>query len=309
MKKISIKSISILSVFALLLFTNCKNSETKEVAEKEVKEEVKAAAAKISAPAPSPFSTLKQKVGLTDVTLEYSRPSMKGRTIFGDLVPFGKTWRTGANANTKITFSTDVTIGEKNVAAGTYAVYTKPNEKSWDIMLYSDSDNWGNPKEWDAAKVVASTNVEVQKMPMKIETFTATFDDLTNNNGVLGLLWEDVYVGMPFTVPTEKLVMASIDEVMKGEPNASAFYDAAVYYKTADKDINQALTWVDKAIEMTKEDPKFWMLRQQSLIHAKAGKTATAIAAAKQSLELAEKVGNEGYVKMNKASLEEWGAK
>ncbi|WP_083426187.1 DUF2911 domain-containing protein [Tenacibaculum todarodis] len=309
MKKISIKSISILSVFALLLFTNCKNSETKEVAEKEVKEEVKAAAAKISAPAPSPFSTLKQKVGLTDVTLEYSRPSMKGRTIFGDLVPYGKTWRTGANANTKITFSTDVTIGEKNVAAGTYAVYTKPNEKSWDIMLYSDSDNWGNPKEWDAAKVVASTNVEVQKMPMKIETFTATFDDLTNNNGVLGLLWEDVYVGMPFTVPTEKLVMASIDEVMKGEPNASAFYDAAVYYKTADKDINQALTWVDKAIEMTKEDPKFWMLRQQSLIHAKAGKTATAIAAAKQSLELAEKVGNEGYVKMNKASLEEWGAK
>ncbi|APG66427.1 dihydrolipoamide dehydrogenase [Tenacibaculum todarodis] len=263
----------------------------------------------MSAPAPSPFSTLKQKVGLTDVTLEYSRPSMKGRTIFGDLVPYGKTWRTGANANTKITFSTDVTIGEKNVAAGTYAVYTKPNEKSWDIMLYSDSDNWGNPKEWDAAKVVASTNVEVQKMPMKIETFTATFDDLTNNNGVLGLLWEDVYVGMPFTVPTEKLVMASIDEVMKGEPNASAFYDAAVYYKTADKDINQALTWVDKAIEMTKEDPKFWMLRQQSLIHAKAGKTATAIAAAKQSLELAEKVGNEGYVKMNKASLEEWGAK
>ncbi len=309
MRKNSIKFLSVLSVFALLSFTSCQNKEVKEeVVEKEIKKEVKAPT-KISAPAPSPSSTLIQKVGLTDVTVAYSRPSMKGRTIFGDLVPYGKTWRTGANANTKITFSTDVTIDGKNVAAGTYAVYTVPNKDSWDFMLYSDSSNWGNPKEWDETKVVAKASAKVLKMPMDVETFTITFDDLTNNSGVLGLLWEDVYVGMQFDVPTDKNVMASIAEVMKGEPNAGAYYDAAVYFKSADKDVNQAVTWIDKAIEMTKEDPKFWYLRQQSLIHAKAGKTATAIAAAKQSLALAEKAGNDGYVKMNKASLKEWGAK
>ncbi|QNM86013.1 DUF2911 domain-containing protein [Polaribacter pectinis] len=310
MKKISIKFLSTLTVFTLVFFTSCQNKETNEETVKEVKEEIKKApAARIASPAPSPFSTLEQKVGLTDVTIEYSRPNMRGRTIFGDLVPYGKTWRTGANANTKVTFSTDVTVNGTNVEKGSYALYTVPNQKSWDIMLYSDANNSGLPKEWDDAKVVAKVSAEVVKMPMNIETFTITLDDLTNNSGVIGLLWEDVYVGLPITVDTDKAVMASIDEVMKGSPNANAYYTAAVYFKTENKDIDKALIWVDKAIEMTKEDPKFWMLRQQSLIHAKAGKTETAIAAAKKSLELAKKAGNDDYVKMNADSLKEWGAK
>ncbi|WP_243765965.1 DUF2911 domain-containing protein [Polaribacter cellanae] len=310
MKKISIKFLSTLTVLTMVFFTNCQNKETKEEAPKvETKEEVKPAAARIEAPAPSPFSTLEQKVGLTDVTIEYSRPNMRGRAIFGGLVPYGKTWRTGANANTKVTFSTDVTVNGKNIKKGAYALYTVPNKKSWDIMLYKDADNWGNPKEWDDAKVVASVAADVVKMPMKIETFTITLDDLTNNSGVIGILWDDVYVGLPIEVPTNEMVMASINEVMKGSPNARAYYDAAVYLKSENKDIDKALVWVDKAIEMTKDDPKFWMLRQQSLIHAKAGKKETAIAAAKQSLELAKKAGNDDYVKMNEDSLKEWGAK
>ena len=311
MRKISIKFLSVLSVSALLFLTSCQNKETKEVVEVEEIEivEDKAPVLKIATPAPSPASTIEQKVGLTDVTVKYSRPSIKGRTIFGDLVPYGKVWRTGANANTTVTFSTDVMVGNKNVEAGTYAVYTKPGKNKWEMLLYSDSKNWGNPQKWDDTKVVATVTADVLKMPMDVETFTIIFDDLTSTTGVLGLLWEDVYVGMPFTVPTDKIVMSTIDKVMKGKPDADAFYNAAVYYLNADKDINQAVTWVDKAMELKKEDPKFWMLRQQSLIHAKAGKTATAIAAAKQSLELAEKAGNAGYVKMNKASLKEWGAK
>ncbi|MEO9572055.1 MAG: DUF2911 domain-containing protein [Polaribacter sp.] len=307
MKKFSLKLLSTLTVFSLLLFASCQKTETK-VEVKKTEKKVKAPAAKISAPQPSPASTLIQKVGLTDVTVEYSRPGMRGRTIFGDLVPYGKTWRTGANSNTKVTFSSDVSIDGKNVSKGTYALYTVPNKDSWDIMLYSDASNWGNPKKWDETKVVAKTTAQVIPMPVKIETFTITIDDLTNNSGVLGLLWEDVYVGLSFEVPTDKNVMASIEEVMKGEPNASAYYDAAVYFKTANKDVNQAVTWIDKAIEMTRDDPKFYYLRQQSLIHAKAGKKATAIAAAKASLTLAEKAGNSGYIKMNKASLKEWGA-
>ena len=308
MKKFSIKFFSTITILTLVFFTSCQNKEAKEEIKEEVKEEVKAPIAKIAAPQPSPFSKMEQKVGLTDVTVEYSRPSMKGRTIFGNLVPYGKTWRTGANANTKITFSTDVTINGKNLTKGAYALYSVPNKDSWELMLYKDTDNWGNPKEWDDAKVMAKTSAEVLKMPMKVETFTITLDDLTNNSGVIGLVWEDVYVGLPFTVPTDKAVMASIDEVMKGAPNASAYYAAAVYFKTADKDVNQAVTWVDKAIEMTKDDPKYWMLRQQALIHAKAGKKESAIVAAKKSLELAKKAGNDDYVKMNTDSLKEWGA-
>ena len=176
-------------------------------------------------------------------------------------------------------------------------------------MLYNDANNWGNPKKWDATKVVAKATVNPLQMPIKVESFTITVDDLTNKTAVLGLMWEDIYVGLPFTVPTDKAVMASINAVMAKEPTAQSFYDAAVYLKSEDKDLKIAITYIDKAVEMSKNKPKFWFLRQQSLIHAKLGKTETAIAAAKQSLALAEKAGNKGYVKMNKASLKEWEVK
>lgn len=263
--------------------------------------------AQIETPAPSPSQKIEQKVGLTDVTLEYSRPSMKGRTIFGGLQDYGKVWRTGANANTKLTFSTDFMVNGKTLKAGTYAVYTIPGKKTWDIMLYTDATNWGTPRNWDDAKVAVKVTVDAQKVKSTIETFTITFDDLTNNSAVLGIMWENTYVGLQFETPTDKMVSSSINKVMNG-PTANDMYGAAVYYLQAGKDINKAQEWIDTAVKMTSDKPRFWFLRQQSLIHAKAGKTATAIAAAKQSLALAEKANNAGYVKMNKASLKEWGA-
>lgn len=148
----------------------------------------------------SPSQKIEQKVGFTEVTVEYSRPGVKGRTIFGDLVPFGKVWRTGANENTKVTFSKDVTIGGKSLKAGTYALYTIPNKESWDVIFYSDATNWGNPKEWDEAKVALKVSAKVQPVPDTIETFTITIDDLTNTSAVLGFLWENTYVGVQFDV-------------------------------------------------------------------------------------------------------------
>ncbi|WP_299672294.1 DUF2911 domain-containing protein [uncultured Polaribacter sp.] len=263
--------------------------------------------AQIETPAPSPSQKIEQKVGLTDITLEYSRPSMKGRKIFGGLEDFGKVWRTGANANTKLTFSTDVMIDGKTLKAGTYALYTIPGEKTWDIILYSDATNWGTPAKWDESKVAAKVNAATLDVPMDIETFTISFDDLTNSSAVLGIMWENTYVGLKIETPTDKMVSKSIDKIMNG-PTANDMYGAAVYYLQAGKDINQAQMWIDKAVEMTADAPKFWFLRQQSLIHAKAGKTASAIAAAKMSLKYAEKANNAGYVKMNKTSLKEWGA-
>jgi len=263
--------------------------------------------AQVKTPQPSPFSKVEQKVGLTDVTLEYSRPGMRGRTIFGDLVPFEKLWRTGANKNTNITFSDDVVIDGQSLKAGTYAIYTKPNAESWDIIFYSDASNWGTPQEWDDTKVAAKVTSKVHPLPMKIETFTIDFDEVSNNSAIIGILWENTYVGVKFEVPTDAAVVASIEKTMAG-PSANDYFSAAVYNLQEDKDITQATEWIDKAVDMTKDKPRFWFLRQQSLIHAKAGDKDGAIAAAKASLAGAEKAGNADYVKMNNDSLKEWGA-
>lgn len=260
--------------------------------------------AQLKTPAPSPSSKIEQKVGLTDVTVEYSRPSMKGRAIFGNLVPYDKLWRTGANQNTKVTFSDDVTIDGKTLKKGTYAVYTKPGKDAWEVLFYSDANNWGTPQKWDDAKVAVSTSAKVEAMPMKIETFTMSIDDLTNDSAVLGILWENAYVGVKFNTPTDKAVEESIAQVMGG-PSANDYFSSAVYYLQEGKDINKAKEWINKAVDMTKDQPRFWYLRQQSLILAKAGDKKGAIKAAKASLAGAEKAGNADYVKMNKEFIAE----
>ncbi|MDO9037258.1 MAG: DUF2911 domain-containing protein [Lutibacter sp.] len=257
----------------------------------------------IKPPQSSLAAKMEQVVGLTDVTVEYSRPAMKGRTIFGNLVPFGEVWRTGANANTKITFSDDVTIGGKELKKGTYAIYTIPNQSSWEVIFYSDATNWGNPAKWDETKVALKTTVEITPMPKKIETFTLSFDDLSNNSGVLGISWENTYVGVKFEVPTDKTTLKSIETAMAG-PTKNDYFQAATYYHTEGKDLKQALEWMKKAT--AGDDPAFWYLRRMSLIQADLGDKAGAITTAKKSLAAAEKAGNADYVKMNKESIAEW---
>ncbi|MCX2719787.1 DUF2911 domain-containing protein [Lentiprolixibacter aurantiacus] len=259
----------------------------------------------ISTPQPSPFSKIHQVVGLTDVTLEYSRPSMRGRTIFGDLVPFDKVWRTGANARTKITFSDDVTIGETTLKAGTYAIFTKPGQSSWDIYFYTDTAGGGTPSNWDESKIAAQINVPVYALADDVQTFTMNFYNLTNNGAALGMMWEKTLVGVPFAVPTRAKAQQSIEAAMGG-PSANDYFSAALYYLQEDLDLNKAKMWIDKAVSMN--DQAFWMSRQQSLIYAKMGDKAGAIKAAKKSLADAKAANNADYVKMNMDSLKEWGA-
>jgi hypothetical protein len=263
--------------------------------------------AQIKSPQASTLQTINQMVGLTNIELSYSRPSMKGRTIFGGLVPYDKLWRTGANENTKITFDKDVKIGSKDIKAGTYAIFVKPNAQTWEVYFYSDSSNWGTPPEWDAEKVVATVKANVVPMPMGIETFTITFDDITNDSTNLGILWENVYVAVPISFMTDSQVTENIESVMSG-PSSGDYYTAAVYYLNADKDIDKAKNWIDKAIEM-REKPAFWYYRQQSLIYAKAGDKKGAIKAAKESMKLAKEAGNDDYVALNTKSLEVWEGK
>lgn len=262
--------------------------------------------AQINTPEASPASKLIQTVGLTEVVIEYSRPSMKGRTIFGDLVPFDKLWRTAANAYTTISFDTDVTIAGTAVKAGTYSIFTKPGAKNWEVFFYTDTKGSGVPRDWDESKIVAKATVPVWPIEMPVETFSITIDDLTNTSAKLGIIWENTYVAVPFGVPTDAAVMKNIDRALNG-PTAGDYYAAATYFAAEGKDINKAKEWMDKAMSMT-EKPAFWQLRQYSLILAKAGDKKGAIATAKKSLEASKAAGNNDYVKMNMDSLKEWGA-
>ncbi|ALJ06522.1 dihydrolipoamide dehydrogenase [Pseudalgibacter alginicilyticus] len=262
--------------------------------------------AQVTTPQPSPFGKLEQKVGLTDVSIEYSRPSMRGRTIFGDLVSYGKLWRTGANKNTIITFSDDVVIEGHTLKAGAYSIFTTPNETSWDVVFYTDIENWGTPQKWDNSKVAVKTTVKSYPIPFDVETLTMDVNSISNNGAKLEIFWEKTYVAIPFEVPTDKIVSKSIEKAMKGT-SAEDYYAAAVYYLEEGKDIKKAQEWMEKAMSMI-ENPAFYQLRKLALIYAEAGNKKAAIEAAKKSLEGSEKVGNADYIKMNKASLKEWGA-
>ncbi|MDG1572786.1 DUF2911 domain-containing protein [Robiginitalea sp. M366] len=260
--------------------------------------------AQIRTPQPSPYSELIQVVGLTDVKITYSRPSMRGRTIFGDLVPFDKVWRTGANMNTTVSFSDAVTLGEATLPAGTYALYTRPGNTAWEVYFYTDTNNGGLPAQWDESKIAATVTATPVKGVGPVETFTITVDNLANDGATLGLWWADTYVGVPFGVPSQQQAMASIERVMAG-PSANDYFAAASYYHDSGMDLNKAKMWIDKAVEMNAD--AYWMSRRQSLIYAALGDKKGAIAAAKKSLAVARKAGNADYVKMNEDSLKEWG--
>ena len=262
--------------------------------------------AQIETPQPSPSAKFEQSVGLSKVSVEYSRPSMRDRSIFGKLLPYGKKWRTGPNENTKITFNTDVTIDGEKLKSGTYALYTIPGKSEWQVMFYKDAQNWGLPENWDSDKVALSTTVSSSDLSKEVETFTISVDDLSYNSAKLNMMWENTLVSIPFSVATDEVVSKNIDRVMNG-PGANDYYSAAVYYLQTDKDINKAKTWINKAIEMS-DNPKFYQLRQKALILAKAGDEKDAIKAAKKSIKLAKEAGNDDYVRMNEKSLKEWGA-
>jgi len=261
--------------------------------------------AQVKAPQPSPLSKIEQVIGLTDVSVEYSRPSMKGRTIFGNLVPYDKLWRTGANKNTNITFSSDVTVEGKELKKGTYAIFTKPGKQSWEVMFYSDAENWGTPKKWDDTKVAAKFSVKTNKIPFKVETFTLMFSDFKMDSAMLNIIWEETEAALKIEVPSKKMAKASIEKIMAG-PSANDHYQAAVFYKNIE-DYKKAQEHIEKAVAGRAD--AFWMHRQHSLILAKNGDKAGAIKAAQKSLKLAETAKNADYVKLNKDSLAEWGAK
>lgn len=259
--------------------------------------------AQIQTPAPSPASKIEQVIGLSKVTIDYSRPSARGRAVFGDLVPYGEVWRTGANASTDITFSDDVMLNGNNVPAGTYALYSIPNENEWTIIIYKNTELWGSGG-YDQADDVVRFTAKSMKVSNKYETFTMAFSDLADNkSAMLNIMWENTMVAFKVETNPEPKVMAQIEEQVMNNPDASQnlLFAAAGYYFDNGKDLEQAHKWVAKA---NSDSPKFWMVHLQAKIEAKMGKKSEAMATAKKSMELAEKAGNMDYVRLNEKLLE-----
>ena len=263
--------------------------------------------AQVVTPKASPVAKLQQKVGLADIQIEYSRPGAKGRTIYGDLIPYGQMWRLGANENTKITSSEALIIGKDTLKAGTYALFAKPGETSWELYFYADYSNWGLPDPWDAQKVVLQANAAVQKIQDYQENLSIELDALSNNGGTLLITWENTKVSLPFTLNTKAKVLASIDKTMAG-PSANDYHAAATYYFNENLDLKKALEWSTKAVEM-RGNSAYWMTRLKAQLQAANGDYKGAIETAKISIEAAKADGDDAYVRANEKSIAEWSKK
>lgn len=256
----------------------------------------------LQTPKASPLGKLEQKVGLTDIKIEYSRPGKNNRTVFGDVVPLNEIWRTGANENTKITTSESLIFGTDTLKAGTYAIYTKPAQEAWEVYFYSESTNWGTPAKWDDTKVALKTKALVSVLPASVETFTISLDNLENESASLSFTWDKTSAVLPFKLATNPKVLANIQKVMAG-PTAGDYYAAGNYYFQNKIDNKQALVWVSKASELQPE--AYWILRTKGLIQKELGDKKGAIDSFKKSLSAAEKAGNKQYVQMNTTSIAE----
>jgi hypothetical protein len=262
--------------------------------------------AQITTPKASPLAKIEQKVGLADITISYSRPGKKDRVIFGEVVPYGEIWRFGANENTKITSSDALIFGKDTLKAGTYALFTKPNKDNWEVYFYTETTNWGTPEKWDDQKVALKMTAPVVALNDVVENLTISIDNFHNAGATIQFSWDKTRINIPFTLNTKDKVLASIKKTMDG-PTAGDYYSAASYYFQEKLDMKQALTWCTKAVEMRPE--AYWMSRLMAQLQAANGDYKGAIETAKKSIAAAEKDGDNNYVRMNKASIDEWSKK
>jgi hypothetical protein len=223
---------------------------------------------------------------------------MKGRKIFGDVVPFGKVWRTGANQATTLTFSEDVTIGGTVVKAGKYGLVSIPDKDNWTLIVTKQLDVT-SPAAYKPENDVVRVTSKPIALKDGVETFTIQFANVKSNSCELHILWENTAVGLPISTEFDTKVMAQIDNIMNKDNRP--YFNAAMYYMDNGKDLNKALSWFDKALE---QNPKaFWVHHQKANCLAKLGKKADAVAAATKSIELAKEAKNDDYVAMNEKLL------
>ena len=242
----------------------------------------------LQSPVASPRAKVSQKVGLVNINLDYSRPSKKGRTIFGNIVPFDQIWRTGANQATSISFSDDVKINNQLVEAGEYHVYSVPRENSLDLVIYKKTDAWGSLKSFDESLIKARVTSDFYDLPFSIETFTISFGDISNAGASLNISWDNKVAIYVIDALTREKMLNSIEETMAKNPTKNDFRKAAMYYYEENINIDKAVKWIDIAFDDS-DDLKYWQLRYKALINEKAGKIKKAKKYAKKGYEIALK--------------------
>lgn len=255
--------------------------------------------AQIQVPPASPTFEVKGTIGLTEVHLVYSRPSARGRVVAGDLIPYGEVWRTGANASTKISFSTDVVIEGHKVPAGQYALYTIFNEQEATVILSKNLELWGSIG-YSADDDQLRFNVPVKHPTSSYETLTMSFSDFTMNSANFNIKWDHTKVMFSIVSQVDELVMSQIkQQVIDNAPtNPGVYFQAAGYYFDTQKNDRMALEWVDKAIAGN-EQKQYWVFHLKAKIQARLGEKSAAKATAESSIELAKAAGNPDYVRLN----------
>jgi hypothetical protein len=259
-----------------------------------------AAEAQVKMPAPSPVQTIRQDFGMGRVELTYSRPSARGRKVFGDVVPYGKLWRTGANAPVKIVFTEPVTLCDKKIDTGTYVLYTIPGEESWVVILNKGLGNWG-VDGYKESEDVARCTVPSSTLKQPVETFTMQFGQIKPESCTLEMMWEKRAVSVPITTNIKDKLRAQIESAMSGEKKP--YWQAAQFYNEYDKNLPKALENVTRAVEA---NPKaYWIMLYKARIQKEMGDIAGATQSANASRALAKEEGNDDYVKMNDDLLKE----
>ena len=261
--------------------------------------------AQISHPKASPYSEIQQDVGLTKIKVAYSRPAVRGRTIFGDLVPYGRIWRVGANESTKFTTDSDITIMGKALPKGTYALYAFPDENVWEIVFHKNTSHWGDGRkaykeEEDAFRV----SVSPQNIPYTQENFLITLENIDHNSANMEWIWENTKITIPIKVPTEQLMLLEIERSIKNNPTAQSYYEAARYLQEQDRAYNTALNYLENAIRLGGDT--YYFHRVKSLVQAALGDYEAAIISANLSLNLAQKEDKDEFVRMNKKNINAW---
>lgn len=242
-----------------------------------------APAVKIAFPDASPAATLKQRVGVTDVEISYNRPGMKGRTVFGGLVPYGEIWRTGANTATKLTFSTDVKLNGTAIPAGTYELFTIPGKTEWMIIIHKNMSQWGS-YAYDQKNDVARFKVTPSTLGSAVETMVFGLSDVHNDSATLYISWEKTRVPMKLEVDVVGTLVPQIEAAMAAPEGKKPYFASAMFYYENNLDLKKAAAWMDAAI--AEQPNQMWMIYRKGLILAKAGDKAGALAAAQQSLDL-----------------------
>ncbi len=262
---------------------------------------------RLNTPTLSPISKISQEIGLTEIQLEYSRPSAKGRSVFGGLVPYDKIWRTGANASTNITFNESAIVGGNSIEKGTYALYTIPGVEQWTIIIHSNitlrslAGNAYKPKD-----DVFRFTVKPQQLNQYTETFTMQFTDLKTNSSNLQLLWEHTLVNIPIAVEVDKHIAKQMSEFLQHPEKIPprTYFEAAQYYLNNNKDLNEALHWINAAMGKSENNFRYGLLKAK--IQAKSGDEKSAIVTIEQAHTWAKTVKNANYIDQTalfKASL------